>query len=65
MWLLIGTRRYNKALLEWIEPDAQDAKYLRARIAGEDYRFGFASSVAATAALSEILGADTVVSLND
>ena len=65
MWILIGTRRYNKSQLEWIEPDEQDPKYLRMRVAGKDYRIGFASSGAATAALTEILGADTIISLND
>ena len=65
MWILIGSRRYNKSQLEWIEPDEQDAKYLKLRLAGRDLRIGFASSSAATAALTEILGADTIVNLND
>jgi hypothetical protein len=65
MWLLIGTRRYNKAHLEWIQVDEQDARYLQLRIAGEDFRIPFSTSSAATAALTEILGADTIVSLND
>jgi hypothetical protein len=65
MWILIGTRRYNKALVEFVDIDPQDNKYLVMRIANKDYRIAFASSSAASSALTEILGADTIVNLND
>lgn len=65
MWILIGTVRFNKNQIEWIQPDEQDSSYLRLRVAGKDYRIRFANSSAVTAALTEIIGADTVVSLND
>lgn len=64
-FLLIGGRRYNKASLEWIEIDPQDAKYLHLQVAGKEYRVGFSTSSAATAALTEILTGDTIVNLND
>jgi hypothetical protein len=65
VWLLIGVTRYNKAQLEWMRPDEQDTSYLLLRIAGKDYRIKFANSAAVTATITEIIGSDTVVNLND
>jgi hypothetical protein len=65
VWILIGATRYNKSQIEWIRPDEQDASYLAIRVAGKDFRIARANSAAVTAAIAEIIGADTVVSLND
>lgn len=65
MWILIGTTRYAKSAIEWMRPDEQDNSYLLLRVAGEEYRIARANSAAVTAAITEIIGADTIVSLND
>lgn len=62
-WIKIHAKYLNKDAIDSIEPDPQELTYLLAIMRdGEEIKIGpFASSSAATAALTAIIASDTVI----
>jgi hypothetical protein len=61
VWVIINGRRYNKAQIGWMQADGQDSSVLLMSVSGNDVRVKLANSGAVTAAITAIIGSDTVV----